>query len=197
MLLRGAKENLCLGSRLITGIPLSRALHALAFIGAAALAGCWQPPRADVRPSGEPRIIDEAIAVESTRTGIAQAVDPAARTIAVLEPTNKVPQIYDLAPGSPIHGIKAGEHVRLTLAERLTVYVAPLGELVPEADGISTTSDARVLSVDRSYRLLTLLRTDGRRETFKVARNVKLSEMQPGDDVAVDSTQVIAVRPGQ
>jgi hypothetical protein len=150
-----------------------------------------------VRPSGEPRVIDEAIAVESTRTGIAQSVDPAARTIAVLEPTDKVPQIYDLAPGSPIHGIKAGEHIRLTLAERITVYVAPVGELVPEADGMSTTNDAKVLSVDRSYRLLTLQRTDGRRETFKVAKNVKLSEMQPGDDVAVDSTQVIAVRPGQ
>ena len=188
---------MCLGSRLITGIPLSGALRALAFVGAAALTGCWQPPRADVRPSGEPRVIDEAIAVESTRTGIAQSVDPAARTIAVLEPTDKVPQIYDLAPGSPIHGIKAGEHIRLTLAERITVYVAPVGELMPEADGMSTTSDAKVLSVDRSYRLLTLQRTDGRRETFKVARNVKLSEMQPGDDVAVDSTQVIAVRPGQ
>lgn len=174
-----------------------RALHALVLMGAAALTGCWQPPRADVRPSGEPRVIDEAIAVESTRTGIAQSVDPAARTIAVLEPNDKVPQIYDLAPDSPVHAIKAGERVRLTLSERLTVYVAPVGEVAPEAGDVSPASDAKVLSVDRSYRLLTLLRTDGRRETFKVARDVKLSEMQPGDDVAVDSTQVIAVRPGQ
>jgi hypothetical protein len=179
---------------------LIRALHALALIGAGGLTGCWQPPRADVVPSGEPRVIDEAIAVESTRTGIAQWFDPAARTIAVLEPTDTVPQIYTLAPGSPVRQIKPGERIRLTLAERLTVYVSPVGEVAAEgeAEAISpSVSDAKVLSVDRSYRLLTLLGSDGRRETFKVAQSVKLGEMEPGDDVAVESMQVVAVRPGQ
>jgi hypothetical protein len=177
---------------------LIRVRNALALLGAAVLAGCWQPPRADVQPSGEPRVIAQAIEVESTRTGIAQSFDPVARAIAVLEPTDPMPQIYALAPGTPVQKIKPGERVRLTLAERLTVYVQGVGEVAPEADGISpNSSDAKVLSVDRSYRLLTLLRTDGRRETFKVAVNVKLSEMQPGDDVAVESMQVVAVRPGQ
>lgn len=172
--------------------------HALALLGAAALAGCWQPPRADVRPSGEPRVIDQAIEVESTRTGLVQSIDPMARTIAVIEPTDKLPQIYAVAPGRSMPEIKPGERVRLTLAERLTVYVQGIGEVAPEVDGIyQTSSDAKVLSVDRSYRLLTLLRADGQRETFKVAQNVKLNEMQPGDDVAVESMQVVAVRPRQ
>jgi hypothetical protein len=171
--------------------------HALALLGAAALAGCWQPPRADVQPSGEPRVIDQAIEVDSTRTGIAQSIDPVARTIAVIEPTDKVPQIYAVAPGRSMPEIKPGERVRFTLAERLTVYVQGVGEVAPEVDGISPTSDAKVLSVDRSYRLLTLLRADGQRETFKVALNVKLNEMQPGDDVSIESMQVVAVRPRQ
>ncbi len=167
-------------------------------MGAGSLAGCWQAPRADVHPSGEPRVIQRSVAVESIRSGIAHSVDPTARTIALLKPGDTAPQIYALASGTPVGAIKPGERVRLTLAERLTVYVQGVGEVAPEADGISpNSSDAKVLSVDRSYRLLTLLRTDGRRETFKVAVNVKLSEMQPGDDVAVESMQVVAVRPGQ
>ena len=139
-----------------------------------------------------------AIAVESTRSGIAQSFDPTARTIVLLEPADTVPQIYALAPGKVVHEIKAGERVRLTLAERLTVYVsAPVAEVAPESGDIaSIASDAKVLSVDRSYRLLTLLGSGGRRETFKVAQSVRLDEMQPGDDVAVESTQVVAVQPG-
>lgn len=177
---------------------MSRALHALALSAATVVAGCWQPPRADLQPSGEPRVIDTAIAVESTRTAIAQSFDPAARTIAVIEPPATEPQIYALASGKSLRQIKAGERVRLTVAEWLTVYVPPVGPGAEEAGGtVPVNRDAKVLAVDRSYRLLTLLRTDGRRETFKVAQKVKLSEMQAGDEVVIGSAQVVAVRPGQ
>ena len=58
---------------------------------------------------------------------------------------------------------------------------------MPGAGGAAETirANAKVLRVDPSYRLLSLQYPDGRAETFKVGLDVKLLEMQPGDDVVV------------
>ena len=150
-----------------------------------------------MQPGGKPRLIESGIVVDSIRTGVVQSLNATAGAIALVDPAHPVPQIYSLAPGLSVRGIKVGQAVRVRVTEELTVFVAGVGGAVPEAEHLPSAADVRVLSVDRSYRLLTLLRTDGRRETLKVSPRVKLSEMQPGDDVAIQSMQVIAVQPGQ
>jgi hypothetical protein len=174
----------------------SKVLPGLICTIAAALAGCWQPPRADVQPGGDPRVIQEGIAVQSLRTGSVQSLDPTARTVALLESARAGPQTYALASRNSLDRIKVGARVNMTVEEKLTVYVPPPGTATAKLDDISHLGrDARVLSIDRGYRLLTLLYPDGRRETFKVAQNVKLGEMQSGDYVAVQSMQVVEVQP--
>jgi hypothetical protein len=70
--------------------------------------------------------------------------------------------------------------------KELSVYVLQDGQ-APGADGAPVTiaPDARVLSVDPSYRLLKLQYPNGENETFKVALGVKLREMEAGDAVVI------------
>jgi hypothetical protein len=91
--------------------------------------------------------------------------------------------------------LQAGNRVRATVAEELTVYVLRDGQNQPlGTDGSPQTVDARVLSVDRSYRLLTLRFPNRYDETFKVSGSVKLDEMEAGDAVSITPVQVIALR---
>jgi hypothetical protein len=67
---------------------------------------------------------------------------------------------------------------------------------VPSTGGKPETleADAKVLSVDPSYRLLTLQYPNGQAQTFKVGLNVKLLEMEPGDIVVIRTMELIALR---
>lgn len=164
----------------------------LSLAGALAISGCWTAPVADVQPKGQPRLIQSGIAVESVKEpATVQSVDPGARTL-VLVPRKGEPRAYKA--GTQVQNldrIKAGDTVRATVAEELTVYVLRDGQL-PGAGGARQTivSDARVLLVDPSYRLLMLRYPDGRDETLKVPLGVKLDEMEAGDDVVIRPLEV-------
>jgi hypothetical protein len=67
---------------------------------------------------------------------------------------------------------------------------------LPGADGkpASIKSDARVLVVEPAYRLLTLQYPGHPAETVKVGLNTKLFAMEAGDDVVIQTTQLLALR---
>jgi hypothetical protein len=167
-------------------------INPLSLAAALAVSGCWTAPVADVQPKGEPRLIQGGIAVESVKDpAIVQSVDSGARTL-VLTPRPGATCTYQAGPQvENLDRIKAGDTVRATVAEELTVYVLRDGQL-PGTGGTRETiaSDARVLWVDPSYRLLTLRYPDGRDETLKVALGVKLGEMEAGDDVVIRPLEV-------
>ena len=158
--------------------------------------GCWTAPNANVQPPGNPRLIQDGIAVQSVKEHLlVRSVDPARGTL-VVESPDAATSTYKVSPKlSNLGGIKAGEQVRATVAEELTVYVLRDGKL-SGTNGQTTTiaTDARVLSVDPSYRLLTLQFSGGHSETFKVGLDVKLLQMAPGDEVVVRPVEVVAVR---
>ncbi|HUK32267.1 MAG TPA: hypothetical protein VLV86_00065 [Vicinamibacterales bacterium] len=165
-------------------------------VAAAPLAGCWTAPIATVQPDGEPRLIQRAIPTESVkRLAIVQSVDASSRTISILTPGESAVT----APVDPgvrnLDRIKAGDKVRATLAEELTVYVLRDGQL-PGPGGVPETiaTDARVLSVDASYRLLTLQFPNGGTETLKVGRQVRLDEMRAGDEVVIRTVKIVALQ---
>ena len=68
---------------------------------------------------------------------------------------------------------------------------------MPGADGTSRARtinfNAKVLTVDPSYRLLTLQFTNGQNLTIKAGLNVRLEKMAPGDDVVMRSNEVTAI----
>jgi hypothetical protein len=160
----------------------------------AALAGCWTAPVANVQPKGEPRLIQDSIAVESVKQpAIVQSVDASARSV-VVQPLGAATTVTYKAGPKVEHfdRIKTGDKVEARVAERLSIYVSRDGK-VPGPNGVpeAIASDAKVLMVDVSYRLLTVQYPNGQRETFKVALSVKLRDMEAGDDVVVQSLEAV------
>jgi hypothetical protein len=167
----------------------------LLLVAALALPGCWSAPIARLQSKGPPRPIQGAIvlAVESVKPpAVVQSVDLDARAITVLHPGEARLISYKVGSNvSNLDRLKAGDRVQPTIAEELTVYVRQDGDL-PSARGSPRTvvTDAQVLSVDPSYRLMTLHFSDGRDETLKV----KLDEMETGDEVSIRPVEAIALR---
>jgi hypothetical protein len=177
--------------------PTGRAvLGALLVVAALALSACWSPPVANVQPRGEPRLIEGAIVVESVKPhAIIQSLDQQARSITLLSPGETQPVTYSVGPHvGTLDRLKAGDRVQATVGEELTVYIRRDGQ-PPDTDGLPSDVDARVLSVDNSYRLLTLRFHNGRDETFKVSGRVRLDEMEAGDAVSIRPIQATALRP--
>jgi Cu/Ag efflux protein CusF len=171
----------------------------LLLVAALALPGCWSGPFASVQLKGQPREIHGAlaVAVESVKPpAVVQSVDLDARAITVLSPGEARLVSYKVGSNvSNLDRLKAGDKVQATVTEELTVYVRGDGHL-PSAGGspLTVVTDARVLSVDPSYRVVTLHFPDGHNETFKVSRRVKLDEMETGDEVTIQPVEAIALR---
>jgi hypothetical protein len=168
----------------------------LPLVAVVGLNGCWTAPVATVQPKGEPRLIQDRVAVESVgRPATVQFVDARARTIVMQAPGEAGTFTSRAGPKvSNLDTIAAGDEVKATVAEELTIYVSRSGEL-PGADSAPKTPvpHAKVLSVDPSYRLLTLQYSNGRSEIFKVSRDVKLKQMEAGDDVLIRPIEVVAL----
>ena len=180
-----------------SGAIMNRAMMSLLLpVAAAMLTGCWTPPTADTRPGGPSRIVDQRIIVRSMLPlAIVQSVDPATRTIVMQKSDASASRAYRVAPTVPdLTHISVGVKVCATVSEELTVYVSPDGRLPgAEVPSAATASKARVLSVDPSYRLLTLQDADGATETFKVGLKARLAQMQAGDDVMIQPLEVVSL----
>lgn len=174
-----------------------RAIAGPVLVAAFLLTGCWSPPVGTVQPKGEPRLIEDGIAVESVKPpAIVQSIRRDAHVITVLGKEDSNPVSYRVGPAvRNLDRLQVGDEVRATVDEQLTIYVLRDGQAQPVGnDGSPRNVDARVLSVDCSYRLLTLRFPNGYDETFKVSRSVKLDEMEAGDAVSITPVEAIKLR---
>ena len=171
----------------------------LLLVAALALPGCWSAPIAPLQSKGKPHPIQGAIAVavKSVKLpAVVQSVDLAARAITVLPPGEARAISYKVSLNvSNLERLKAGDTIQATVAEQLTVYLRRDGDL-PGAAGSPQTvvTDAQVLSVDPSYRLLTLHFPDGHTEMFKASLRMKLDKMETGDEVTIRPVEALALR---
>ena len=160
------------------------------------LSACWTPPNADVRPPGPSRLIQKGIVVISTLPrATVQSVDAQTRTIVLEVPGT--PGLHSYRAGqqvSDLDRLRAGARVRATVSEELTVYVSSDGEL-PGTDGTPARKapTARILSLDPSYRVMTLQKPDGQTEDFKVGLEVRLGQMQAGDQVLIQAPEIVSL----
>jgi hypothetical protein len=124
------------------------------------------------------------------------SVDAATRTIVVRTPGAQQTSTYKVSPRvSNLDQIRFGDKVQATVAQELSVYVLRDGQLPGPGGKLETiTADARVLSVDPSYRLLTLQYPNGRNETFKVGLDARLREMEAGNSVVIRPVEAVALR---
>src|SRR5215831_3247271 len=163
-----------------------------ALLAALALAGCWSAPIATVKPTGEPRLIQDGITVQSVQVAVVSSVDRSPGNIEMRMRGRAAIWTYRIGPQvSGLDDIKPGDVVRATVTEELGVYVLRNGEL-PGIGRIAV--DARVLAVDASYRLLRLQYPDGRTETFKVPLGTRLEQMGAGDSVVIQPVALLALR---
>jgi hypothetical protein len=185
------------GSTVESGALSQTLASSLLLAAALALEGCWTAPVANVQPKGEARLIQSAISVESVKAAaIVESVDRNAGTIVVRIPGAPEPSTYKVGHEvENFSSIQLGNRVKATVKEELSVYVLRDGQ-APGADGApeKIAADARVLSVDPSYRLLKVQYSNGGNETFKVAVGVKLNEMEAGDAVVIRPVEAVALQ---
>ena len=101
---------------------------------------------------------------------------------------------YHVEPGvSTFSQVDVGTRVCATANEELSIYVSVDGQL-PGTDPslASPAPQARVRSIDRSYRLLGIQRIGGDVETFKVDPMVPLERMQAGDYVRIAPLDLVS-----
>jgi hypothetical protein len=148
--------------------------------------GCWTPPNANVQLRGEARLIQNGVSADDNNVrATVQSVDANQRIFTCTVGTQ----------GADFGKLQQGDHVKVTLAEKLAVYVLNNGKL-PAAGGIDETIPfiARVQLVDPSYRLLTLQYLNGHTEVLKAGLDAKLLEMHPGDAVVLESAVARSIR---
>lgn len=150
------------------------------------MSACWAPPSAAVRPAGKPRIVARAIEVErDVDSATVASVDRAARTIVLSVQGIALPPCQ-IGPGvRNWRDLGSGAVVRARIEEAVTVYVAPMRGLTP---------DARVLVADRSYRVLTVQYPDGDTDAFKVGLRAPMKDIAAGDSVVIRPLEVIELR---
>ena len=182
------RNNHCLRVR-ATGACL---LSVMAF----ALAGCWTAPHADVQPKGDARLIQRAIPVVAVKEdATVQSIDVDQRVV-VLNFSDGI--TATVKPGPRVKNfsrIRAGDKAKATVAQQLSVYVLKDG-LSPGVDGKlePVRTDAKVLKIEPAYRLLTLQYPNRQVEVLKVGLDAKLSEMEAGDAVVIETTELLALR---
>jgi hypothetical protein len=163
-------------------------------IGAAVfLSGCWTPPSASVRPTGEPRVIERGIEVERVLdSATVESVDRVARTLGLSGPGIPV-TVCRIGRGVRDWGdIRIGDRVRARIEEVLTVYLPPVNEAGGPGVSVGSRSpDARVLVVDPSYRVLKVQYPNGGTEAFKVGLHMPMSDLEAGDFVAIRRAEVV------
>jgi len=176
-------------------LPNSALAHSLLLFATLALSGCWTPPRSDVQPPGESGLIAAHIRGESHEDlVVVEAVDARSRMLSLASATRRSPGTYRVsAKVSRLGQLKPGDQLRATVLDELSVYALRAGEPASIA-GEHIEVDARVLSVDRSYRLLIVQYPDGEHEIFKVGLGVKLGTMHAGDAVVIRPLELIALK---
>jgi hypothetical protein len=179
-----------------SGLPNPTLARALLLSATLAVPGCWAPPRSNVQPPGEPRVIAAHIRVQSHEDpAVVQAVDAQARTVSLMSTSRRSLGVYSVSPYvSGLGEVKPGERIRAILVDELSVYVLHAGEPASIA-GERIEAEARVLSVDPSYRLLVVQYPDGEQETFKPGPDVNLRTMQAGDAVVIRPVELVALKP--
>jgi len=174
-----------------------------------AVAGYAEDPSAapkdkvDAKGAIEVRAITETVKVT--------AVDPAKRTVTLVNPDG-ITNTYEL--GKKVRNfdqIKVGDEVKATLLEAVAVAVSK-SSAPPDASGRDSVAvapkgakpgvimaktrqiSAKIVSVDPQARTVTVEGPAGGTPTIRVGPNVNMNELQKGDDVTLRVTDALALR---
>jgi hypothetical protein len=174
-----------------------------------AVAGYAEDPGASATTKADAKGAIEVSAI--TKTAKVTAVDPAKRTVTLVNPDG-ITNTYEL--GNKVRNfdqIKVGDEVKATLLEAVAVAVSK-SSAPPDASGRDSVAvapkgampgvimaktrqiSAKIVSVDPQARTVTVEGPAGGTPTIRVGPNVNMNELQKGDDVTLRVTDAFALR---
>ena len=174
-----------------------------------AVAGYAEDPSASPSAKADAKGAIEVNAI--TKTAKVTAVDPAKRTVTLVNP-NGITNTYEL--GKKVRNfdqIKVGDEVKATLLEAVAVAVSK-SNAAPDASGRDLVAvapkgampgvimaktrqiSAKIVSLDSEARTVTVEGPAGGTPTIKVGPKVNMNELQKGDDVTLRVTDALALR---
>jgi hypothetical protein len=174
-----------------------------------AVAGYAEDPGASAATKADAKGAIEVSAI--TKTAKVTAVDPAKRTVTLVNPDG-ITNSYEL--GNKVRNfdqIKVGDEVKATLLEAVAVAVSK-SNAPPDASGRDLVAvapkgampgvimaktrqiSAKIVSVDPQARTVTVEGPAGGTPTMRVGPKVNLDELQKGDDVTLRVTDALALR---
>jgi hypothetical protein len=174
-----------------------------------AVAGYAEDPSASPKTKADAKGAIEVGAI--TKTAKVTAVDPAKRTVTLVNPDG-ITNTYELGKNvRNFDQIKVGDEVKATLLEavavavsksnaapdtggRDAVAVAPKGAMPGVIMAKTRQISAKIVSVDPEARTVTLEGPAGGTPTIRVGPKVNMDELQKGDDVTLRVTHALALR---
>ena len=154
------------------------------------MSGCWTVPNANLRPKGEPRVIDDSIEVEALMPSLrVESIDRVKRIVRVKYRQEVIAMEVAAGVGS-LNEVDPGDYIRPKVRKKLKVYVASQSGSGDDSAGAGWRTP-RVLVVDTSYRLLSIQYPDGHADTFKVGLDMRLKAIEPGDSVEFGAIEVV------
>ena len=174
-----------------------------------AVAGYAEDPSAAPKDKADAKGAIEVSAI--TKTAKVTAVDPAKRTVTLVNPDG-ITNTYELGKNvRNFDQIKVGDEVKATLLEAVAVAVSK-SSAPPDASGRDLVAvapkgampgvimaktrqiSAKIVSVDPQARTVTVEGPAGGTPTIRVGPNVNINELQKGDDVTLRVTAALALR---
>ena len=175
------------------------------------LAGCKTPPANPLANQSSPTLAGGRVVLQTSHEKaevtelVAGKSDLALRSSAGTTTRCKVaPEVANLGQ------VQVGSRVKVTLTDAVAIFPAKSGPPPSAGAGVTVTGtpesgqpgsvvlqttdvQAKVYSVDRSYRLLKLQYADGSRKEYKVSLPDTLENVAKGDEVVVRTTEPLVI----
>jgi len=175
-----------------------------------AFTGCKTPPPSPLETQSSPSLAGGRVVVQTTheKAEVTELV-PSRSELALRSSAGTTTRCKVAPEVANLSQIQVGQKVKVTLSDAVVIFLVKNGPPPNAGAGVTvtgsaqsgqpgtvvlTTTDAqaKVFSVDRSYRLIRLQYADGSRTEYKVPLPDTLEDVQKGDDVVVRTTEPLA-----
>ena len=176
-----------------------------------ALSGCQTPPANPLATQSSPSLAGGMTVVNTSREkAVVTDFVPAKSTLALRSSAGTTTRCKVAPEVVNLSQIQVGEKVKATVTDATAIFLVKNGPPPSPGAGVTVTgsaepgqpasvvlettdSQAKVINVDRSYRLLKLQYADGSRKEYKVALPDTLLGVQKGDEAVVRTTEPLAI----
>jgi hypothetical protein len=175
------------------------------------LSGCGTPPANPLATQSSPSLAGSRVVVQtSDQKAEVTEIVPGRSNLALRSSAGTTTQCKVAPQVENLSQIQVGSRVKATLTDAVAIFLVKNGPPPSAGAGVTVTgpaeagqpgsvlltttdSRAKVINVDRSYRLLKLEYADGSRQEYKVALPDTLLDVQKGDEAVVRTTEPLAI----